>query len=139
MKVWLLLYNLGASHKYYPSSASTQPFVNDPVPETDPERGQEIIVAFANMCRSITRLLGRSLDVKELKDFLDYFCDPQALQQRCVNPEVYRGAKSTKDILKSLCPEYINPMKLFVLEGIVETFGSQRCKRLLRDYKENYC
>lgn len=77
------------------------------------------------MCRSVTRLLGRNLDVNELKDFLDYFCHPQALQQRCVDPEVYRGAKSTKDVLKCLCPEYINPMKLFVLEGIVETFGSR--------------
>ena len=119
--------------------ASAQPLVADPVPEIDPERGQEVSIAFANMCRDVTRLLGRSLDVDELKDFLHYFFHPQAPQQRCVDPKVYEGATSTKSILKSLCPEYINPMKLFVLEGIVETFGSSQCKRLFRKYKKKYC
>ena len=121
--------------------ASAQPPVTGLVPETqiDAERGQEVSVAFANMCRDVTRLFGRSLAMDELKEFLHYFCHPQAPQQRCVDPKVYEGATSTKNILKSLCPEYINPMKLFVLDGIVETFGSSQCKRLLRKYKKKYC
>ena len=45
-----------------------------------------------------------------------YFPPLQTSQQRCVDPEVYRGATSTKDVLKSQCSDYINPMKLFVLE-----------------------
>ena len=44
---------------------------------------------------------------------------------------------STNDILKSLCPEN---MKFFILEGIVETFGTRQCKRLLKRYMDEfYC
>ena len=104
----------------------------------DLKKGQTMCTAFANMYRTISRLLGRSVDIDELTDFLWCLCLPQAPHQRYVDPRVYGGATSTRDVLKSLCPEYINPMKLFVLEGIVETFGSRQCKRLLKNYTDKF-
>ena len=107
---------------------------------SDPKRGQAMCTAFANMYRAISRLLqrSRSLDVDELKDFLWCFCYPHSPQQRYVNPRVYEGATSTKDVLKRLCPDYINPVELSVLRGIVETFGSRQCKRLLEKYLDEF-
>ena len=110
--------------------------VSAPIPMevcSDPKESQVMSTAFANMYRAISRLLERSIKVDELKEFLRCFCHSQSPQQLCVDPRVYEGATSTKDILKKLCPEYINPAKLFILEGIVETFGSRQCKKLLRD------
>ena len=107
------------------------------VPKKGKKR-QEICTAFANMYRNIRQLLGRSVNVDELKDFLYFFCHPESLCQQCVDPVVFDEATSTKDVLKRLYPEHVNPIKLFILEGIVETFDSNVCKKLLSEYKESY-
>ena len=115
--------------------------VSAPIPAavcSDPKKSQAMSTAFANMYRAISRLLPRSVRVAELKEFLRYFCHPQFPRQLCVDPSVYEGATSTKDILKQLCPEFINPAELFVLEGIVGTFGSCRCKKLLQDFQNEF-
>ena len=111
--------------------------VSAPIPAavcSDPKKGHAMSTAFANMYHAISHLLPRSVQVDDLKEFLRCFCHPQPPQQLCVDPRVYEGATSTKDILKKLCPKFINPAELFVLEGIVETFGSRQCKKLLRDF-----
>ena len=61
---------------------------------SDPKKGQAMSTAFANMYRVISSLLGRSVDIDELKDFLWCLCHPQAPHQRCVDPRVYGGATS---------------------------------------------
>jgi hypothetical protein len=105
---------------------------------SDPKKSQAMSTAFANMYRAISCLLTRSVEADELNEFLRYFIHPRSPRQLCVDPRVYEGATSTKDILKKLCPEYINLAELFVLEGIVETFGSRQCKKLLRDFQDKY-
>ena len=94
--------------------------------------------AFAKMYHAVACFLERSVDANELKDFLRYFCHPQSPRQLCVDPRVYEGATTTEDILKQLCPQYINPAELFVLEGIVEMFGSDQIKKLLRDFQDEF-
>ena len=94
--------------------------------------------AFAKMYHEVSCLLERSIDANELKDFLRYFCDPQSPRQLCVDPRAYEEATTTKDVLKQLCPQYINPAELFVLEGIVKMFGSDQCKKLLRDFQDKF-
>ena len=103
-----------------------------------PKKRQVISIGFANMYRTICGILGKSVNVDELKEYLYFFCDPKSLRQRCIDPVTFEEATSTKDVLKSLYPEYINPIELFILEGIVEAFKSSQCKRLLSEYKENY-
>ena len=115
--------------------------VSAPIPAavcSDPKKSQPMSTAFANMYRAISRLLPRSVGADELEEFLRCFCHPRFPRQLCVDPRVYEGATSTKDILKKLCPEYINPAELFILEGIVETFGSRQCKKLLRDFQDEF-
>ena len=118
--------------------ASVQQSVTDPVPDTC--ISDEVSIAFAKMCHSITRLLGKSVDVYDLKLFLCFLCehDPQSGRlKRSVNPGIYDEAASTEDVIRCLCPDHINPVKLLVLEGIVKTFGSSQCKRLLTKYKKS--
>ena len=110
----------------------------NPVLIAVPKKGQEISTAFANMYRNVSRHLGKSVDVEDLKEFLHFFCNPKSLRQRCIDPVIFKEATSTKDVLKKLCPEYVNPIELFILEGIVEAFDSSQCKRLLNEYKESY-
>ena len=93
---------------------------------------------FAKMYCAISCLLERSVDANDLKGFLRYFCHAQSPRQLCVDPGAYEEATTTKDTLKQLCPQYINPAELFVLEGIVEMFGSDQCKKLLRDFQDKF-
>ena len=102
---------------------------------SDPKRSQAMSVAFASMCRAIISLLEGTVDADELKDFLRYLVDPQSPDQLFVDPSIYKGATTTKEVLECLCPRYVNPTELFILEGIVETFGSDQCKKHLEDYK----
>jgi hypothetical protein len=108
------------------------------IPAAVSKKSLAMSTAFANMYRAISRLLQRSVQADELKEFLRCFCHPQSPDQLCVDPQVYEEVTITKDILKQLCPKYINPVKLFVLEGIVETFGSRQCKKLLRDFQDKF-
>ena len=103
---------------------------------SDLKRAKQMSSAFSSMYRSIVRLL--RVNVNEVKDSLCYLTDPQCLDKLCVLPKVYKDATSTKDLLSRLCPRYINPKDTFVLEEIVTNFGSQRCKRLLKDYTEEF-
>lgn len=111
---------------------------NQPSMPSDPKKCQAMSMAFASMYRSVSRLLQRTMEADELAEFLRCFCHPQSPRQLCVDQRLYEGASSTKDILKQLCPEYINPAELFVLEGIVDTFGSRQCKKLLRDFQAKF-
>ena len=109
----------------------------------DPKKGQRVSIQFAGTYRAISKDLQKkngdiqenNEDVQEIKDFLRYLVDPQSPDQLCVDPKLYEGATTTKEVLQCLLPQYINPTKLFILEGIVETFGSDQCKKYLDDYK----
>ena len=102
----------------------------------DLKRAKQMSSAFSSMYRSIIRLL--QVNVNEVKDSLRYLTDPRCLDKLCVPPKVYKDTTSTKDLLRRLCPRYINPKDTFVLEEIVSNFGSQRCKRLLSDYTDKF-
>lgn len=98
---------------------------------------ENMSTAFNKLYRSICDC---HLQVKasKIKDVLEFCSDPDNLSQRCVPPSVYEDATSTKDILRRLYPDYINPEKTFVLQEIVNTCGSQRCKDLVDDYACKY-
>ena len=93
--------------------------------------------AFKNMYRSVVGHM-RGVDVGKIKGSLCYLTNPQCPRQLCVPPRVYRNATTTKELLDRLCPTYVNPEDTFVLEEIVNEFGSRRCKKELKDYTDVY-
>ena len=91
---------------------------------------------FNRMYRSVVGLL--RVKVEKVKDSLHYLTNPRCLNELCVPQSVYEDATTTKDLLNRLCPMYVNPENTFVLEEIVNEFGSRRCKEVLKDYIDKY-
>ena len=72
----------------------------------------------------------------KLKDFLDGYSHPLYPEQLYVNPKTYQGANTTKQLIKSLCPQFINFMHYYLLEEIVGKFGCDRAKEVLQQYTD---
>lgn len=102
---------------------------------TEVKKSEKMSSAFGKLYRSVISHL-RHVDVNEVKDSLRYLSNPLSSSQRCVLPSVYEDAASTKDLLDRLHPEYINFESTFLLEEIVDSYGSRRCKKLLREYTD---
>ena len=93
--------------------------------------------AFKTMYRSVLSHMSM-VDVGEVKASLRYLTNPQCPKQLCVPRRVYQNATTTKDLLDRLCPTYVNPEDTFVLEEIINEFGSRRCKKELHDYIDEF-
>ena len=90
--------------------------------------------SFATMFPKLKQSLERSLNPGNLKDFLRYFCNPSSPRHCLVDKQLYSNLDSTAQILDSLHPMYINPDNLFLLQEIVDNFGSEQSKKLLHEY-----
>ena len=94
--------------------------------------------AFNSMYRSAVLQL-RDVKVSEVKACLCYLTVPDFPTELCVPRHMYERATSTEDLLRELCPTYINPRDTFVLEEIVRNLGSSYCKRLVNKYVKMFC
>ena len=104
----------------------------------DPRETHHLSSDFANMFSNITDLLDKSVDMAKLKDFLDCYSHPLYPEQLYVNPKIYKDANTTKKLIKSLCPQFINFMHYYLLEDIVRKFGCDRAKKVLQQYTDQY-
>ena len=86
------------------------------------------------MFSDVTDLLDKSVDMAKLKDFLDCYCHPLYPEQLYVNPKTYKDANTTKQLIKSLCPQFINFMHYYLLEDIVRKFGCDKAIEILQQY-----
>ena len=125
------------AHEATPAQSVMKP-VEDDCSREDLRRGHQHSAAFSKMYGAITRGIGRSLDVDELKLFLRYYLCPHAPSQHYVEPGIYEDAESTRDILDRLCPVYVNSGNVYLLEEIVSLSNSRQCKRLLDEYTRKY-
>ena len=91
---------------------------------------------FASMFSYLTDLLDESVDMAKLKDFLDCYSHPLSPEKPYVDPKFYKDANTTKELIKSLCPRFINFMHYYLLEDVVETFGCDRAKEVLQQYTD---
>ena len=104
----------------------------------DLRRGHQHSATFSKMYRAITRDIGRSLDVDELKQFLRFYLCPHTPSRHYVEPGIYEDAESTRDILDRLFPLYVNLGNVYLLEQIVSLSKCPQCGRLLDEYTSKY-
>ena len=105
----------------------------------DPRETHHLSSDFANMFSNITDFLDKSVDMAKLKDFLDCYSHPLYPEQLYVDPKIYKDANTTKQLIKSLCPQFINFMHYYLLEDIVRKFGCDRAKEVLQQYTDQKC
>ena len=102
----------------------------------DPRETHHLSSDFASMFSNITDLLDKSVDMAKLKDFLDCYSHPLYPEQLYVHPKTYKDANTTKQLIKSLCPQFINFMHYYLLEDIVRKFGCDKAKEVLQQYTD---
>ena len=105
----------------------------------DPRETHHLSRDFAKMFSDLSDLLNKSVDMAKLKDFLDCYSHPLYPEKPYVDPKFYKDANTTKELIKSLCPQFINFMHYYLLDDIVETFGCDRAKEVLQQYTDQMC
>ena len=105
-------------------------------PPPDPREYHHLCREFATTFTELTTILNTSVHISELKEFLESYSHPLYPEQHYVDQEIYRDASTTKEVLKSLFPRYINYMHYYLLEDIVVKFGCDRAKEVLRQYTD---
>ena len=88
------------------------------------------------MLSDVADLLDKSVDMAKLKDFLDCYSHPLNPEQHYVHPKIYKDANTTKQLIKSLFPQFINFMHYYLLEDIVGKFGCDKAKEVLQQYTD---
>ena len=102
----------------------------------DPRETHHLSREFASMFSDLTDLLNKSVDMVKLKDFLGCYSHPLYPEKLCVRPKIYKKANTTKQLIMSLFPRFINFMHYYLLEDIVEKFGCDRAKQVLQQYTD---
>ena len=107
-------------------------------PPADPRELHHLCREFATTFTKLAKILNTSVEISELKEFLESYCHPLYPEQPYVAPKIYGNATTTKELLKSLFPQYINYIHYYLLEDIVVTFGCDRAKKVLQQYMVKY-
>ena len=105
-------------------------------PLADPRELHHLCREFATTFMKLAKILNTSVEISELKEFLESYCHPLYPEQPYVAPKIYGNATTTKEVLKSLFPQYINYIHYYLLEDIVVTFGCDRAKEVLQQYTD---
>ena len=92
---------------------------------------------FAGMLTTVTELLDHSANLKQLKRFLKFLCHPRT--QKCyINTGLYEHCNTPGEIIEVLHPQYINFMHTHLLRRIVNRFGDEQSKMLLKQYEDKF-
>ena len=89
---------------------------------------------FARTVESVADHLNRSTVAEDLKRFLSAVCDPLIPEKMFIERTVYESKCTTKDVIYSLIPHYINYISYVLLEEIIDTFNNQEARVVLNDY-----
>jgi len=92
---------------------------------------------FAEMLTQVAKLLDISADVKDLKNFLGYLCHPRT-GTRWIDTKLYEHCNTPQEIIMALYPQYINFMHTHLLKQIVNKFGDEQSKTLLKQYEDMF-
>ena len=89
------------------------------------------------MLSRVTQLLNKSADVDQIKRFLKFFSHPRT-HQRYIDVELYERCNTPEEILEKLYPQYINFTNTRLLRQIVNKYGDDQSKSLLKCYEDNF-
>ena len=106
------------------------------LPPEDSRELHHLCREFATTFTKLTKILNTYVEISELKEFLESYSHPLYPEQHYVAPQIYGNATTTKELLKSLFPQYINYIHYYLLEDIVVTFGCDRAKEVLQQYTD---
>ena len=93
---------------------------------------------FAVVFTKITKQLNKSAEVEDLKCFLETFGCSHTGQRHCISIKLYAHCKTPQEIIEALVPQYINFMHTPILWKIVNSFGNEQSKSLLKQYENNF-
>ena len=85
---------------------------------------------------TIQENLDKSTRVEELKEFLSNLCHPLTPEKNYIEKHVYECETTTKNVIASLIPKFINYLHLILLEEIIDTFKDEEARRTLDEYKK---
>jgi len=92
---------------------------------------------FADMLITVTELLDHSANMKRLKQFLKFLCHPRT--QKCyIDIRLYEHCNTPGEIIEVLHPQYINFVHTHLLRRIVNKFGDEQSKMLLKQYEDKF-
>ena len=127
-----------------PPPASNDPSMECQLPQVpkdddDASKKQPFDVAFefAYTFSTVVDLLDEATNVKTLIRFLKSLCHLRT-QVPYISPKLYEHCTTTAEILESLQPQFINPMHLYLLKKMVDKFGCDKAKKLVRQYDTNF-
>ena len=92
---------------------------------------------FSVMLTKLAKLLNESVDVENLKEFLKFLCHPHT-GQRYIDSKLYEHCRTPREIIEALFPRYIHYMHIVLLKKIVNMFGNEQSKILLKQYEDNF-
>ena len=111
------------------------------VPEDDDDASKkqpfDVAFEFAFMFANVVKLLGETADVEILKTFLESLCELKT-HLPYVSLKLYEHCTTTAEVLKSLQPQLINSMHLYLLKKIVDKFGCDKAKEFVKLYDTNF-
>ena len=107
-------------------------------PREDPRETHHLCRKFASAFRDITERLDKRINMGELKVFLRFYGHPLYPERSYVEPKEYKDAKSTRELLETLWPQFINYMHYYLLEDIIEEFECEDAMKVLQRYKRGY-
>ena len=92
---------------------------------------------FAKMLITVTELLDHSANMRRLKKFLKFLCHPHT--GKCyIDRRLYEHCNTPGEIIEVLHPQYINFMHTHLLRQIVNNFGDEESKALLKRYEDMF-
>ena len=92
---------------------------------------------FADMLTTVTELLDHSANLKQLKRFLKFLCHPRT--KTCyIDRRLYEHCNTPGEIIEVLHPQYINFVHTHLLSRIVNKFGDEKSKMLLKQYEDKF-
>lgn len=90
---------------------------------------------FAKLLKTLGQLLNDCTDVNDLKAFLQLYSHPHYPDKPYIEPKEYCDAQTAEGIIFCLFPSYINYMERYLLEQIVDEYGTHVCKECFQNYE----